>query len=273
MKKMFKRLFNEQGVSFIEVLIALAMTAIVTTAVFQLYITQHKNYMTQDDITNIQQNARAAIDEMSRSIRMAGYGVPACVEAIEAYNTDPDTIVLNFRVDNCDTYLSDPMPLPSAELKCATVISCFEEDQWVYIFEPDSGGGEWFQITEVQAAAKHIQHNTMSLSRAYGADAILISMHCIKYYVDNTTDPDHPNLMIQFMGHPPQVYAENVSDLQFTYKMKNGMTVDEPILIDNLREVCISVTARSNEADPDNENDPYRFRTFATSVNMRNIGF
>ncbi len=272
MSKLFKKLIKQQGISFLETLIALVITGVVTTAVFQLYITQHKNYITQDDITNIQQNARAAIDEMSRNIRMAGYDIPAGVKAIEGYNTNPDTVVLNFRTDGCDTYLSSAMPQPSAELKCATAVSCFEEGQWVYIFEPDSGGGEWFEITHVQTAARHIQHNTMSLSKSYGADAILISMHQVKFFVDNTTDQDHPNLMVQFMGQPPQVYAEDVSDLQFAYKMKNGMTVDEPVLIDNLREVLISVTGRSHEADPDKEDDPYRYRTFATSVNMRNIG-
>ena len=137
---------------------------------------------------------------------------------------------------------------------------------------PSSGGGDWFEITEVQTAAYHLQHNTVSLSKSYGPGAIVISMTQIKYYVDHTTDPDHPMLMVEFAGRPPQAYAENVTDLQFRYRMKNGMTVDEPVLTDNLREVFISVTGRSDVADPDNTEDPFRHRTYATAVNLRNMG-
>ena len=282
MKKLFKRLRAIKGFTYIEVMIALGMLGIVTTAVFKVYINQHENYITQDDITTIQQNARASIDEISRNVRMAGYDLPDGLEAIEIYNTNPDTIVLNYRIDGCDTYLSSAMPQPSSELKCGTNVSCFEDDQWVYIFEPDSGGGEWFVITHVQEAALHIQHNTMSLSKSYGKDAILLSMHQVKFFVDNTTNPDHPSLMVHYMGQTPQVYAEDIEDLQFQCVMKNGVVVDEPVLIDNIREIKIAITGRSSRPQVDyvyispggdvDSTDHFRRRSFSTSVNVRNLG-
>jgi len=277
MKKIFAKIIQQRGFSLLEVLIALAVTGIITLAVFRAYVTQHKNYMTQDDITEIQQNARVVIDELSRNIRMAGNKLPQGLQAITPANTNPDTITLTYRTSNCDTYLASPMPLPSAELKCALDISCFNNNQWVYIFEPDSGGGEWFQITIVQAAALHIQHNTMSLSKCYGADAILLSMNQIKFFVDNTTDPDHPTLMMQQPGQTPQIFADNIIDLQFQYKLDNGTIVDEPVLIDDVREVLISVTGRSRHQDyeaptvADDPNSGFRLRTYSSSVNLRNI--
>ena len=88
---------NERGFSFLEVLIALTVMGVVTTAIFNTYITQHKNYMIQGDVSNIQQNGRASIDELARNIRMAGYDIPISLDAIVASNTNPDTIRLYSR--------------------------------------------------------------------------------------------------------------------------------------------------------------------------------
>ncbi len=72
MTKLSLRRKKDWGFSLVEVMIALLLSAVVTTAAFKAYVDQHKNYLIQDDITNIQQNARASLDELSRQIRMAG---------------------------------------------------------------------------------------------------------------------------------------------------------------------------------------------------------
>lgn len=277
--KVYKHLISRRGISLLEVLLALVITGVITTALFKAYLVQHQNYMTQDDITTIQQSTRAAIDELSKHVRMAGNDVPAGMPAIEASNTNPDTITLTYRVDDCDVVLSDPMPQPSAELKTAGDISCFYEGQWVYIYDPADGAinGEWFVITEVQVAANHVQHNTMSLSKKYPADAVLLSLNRVKFFIDDTTNPDHPSLMILAPGMTsPQVYAENITDLDFTYRMKNGTVVDEPVIADNIREVIISITGRSDSPTnwdrDDGAQDEYRSRTYTSSVNVRNLG-
>jgi hypothetical protein len=258
-----------RGTSLIEVLIALAITGVVTMAIFKAYITQHKQYLVQEEVSDIQQNVRASIEELSKHIRMAGHDLPLGVEPIMASNTNPDTITIVYFASGCETYLSDPMPQPSAELKCATDVTCFEDGDWVYIFEPDSSIGEWFEITWVQKGANHIQHNTMVLSRKYGANSQLFGMDMVKFFVD-TADTAHPALMLQIGNKAPSVYAENITDLQFQYRMKNGMIVDHPVIAENIREVLISVTGRAAQPDRDLEGEPYRQRTVATSVNLRN---
>lgn len=271
MKK--NKLQSNAGVSVLEILIALFITSIITVAILRLYVTQHKNYMVQDDITDIQQNVRASIDELSRQIRLAGYDLPLGLEGIEAYDTNPDTIVINYKDGNCETFLSAPMPQPSAELKCGSPIDCFYDGQWVFIYDADSAKGEWFEISHVQAAALHIQHNTMTLSRKYDANALVLALTKVKFYIDNTTEPDHPKLMIQLYGQAPQVYAENISDLQFSYRMKNGNVEQEPILTENIREVLIDVNGHSNQPEVDDQgHEHFRNRSFSTSVYLRNIG-
>jgi len=263
-----------RGTSFLEVMIALLILSVVTTAIFKLYITQHKNYLIQDDVTNIQQNVRASITELSRHIRMAGYNLPMGLPALAAANTNPDTITITYQSAGCDTYLSESMSQPSAELKCATDVSCFKNGQWVYIFDPDSAVGEWFEITEVQAGTKCLQHNTMALSRAYGKDAIVLVMTQVKFFIDETTDPNHPDLMLQLPGQPPIPYAENICDLQFRYRMKNGLVLDAPTLVNDVREVMIFAIGRSNNPDIELTKEvegQYRHRSFSTSVYLRNI--
>ena len=266
-----------RGTSLVEILITLTIMAIITTAIFNVYLTQHKNYLIQEDVTAVQQNARASIDEIGRQIRMAGHGLPLEMAPLRAINANPDTIVVTYRTGDCETFLSAAMPQPSAELKCGSDVSCFEEGQWVYIFEPDSGGGEWFVLTHVQTGSNHLQHNTMTLSKKYAKDAIVMSVNQVKFYVDATTDPRHPSLMLEVPCHAPQVFATDIEDLQFRYRMKNGVIVDQPVVVDDVREVIITLTARSAHEDPNmaqigGHDDSYRRRSFTTSVFLRNVG-
>lgn len=271
MNKMISKLSNVRGLTFLEIMIALAITGFVTAAVFQLYVTQHENYMTQDDITEIQQNARASIDQLAKTIRMAGYDTPDGVAAIEAYNTNPDTILLTFRDDDCETYLSIAMASVSSPLQCATAVACFSDGQWLFIFEPDSGGGEWFQVSTIDNGANTVYHASDPFSKAYTKDAIVISMEQVKFYIDTTSDSNYPALMVEPRGEAATIFADNIIDLQLQYKMKNGMTVDVPALPDNIRQVLIGLTGRSKNPNPDDQVNPYRFRTFNTSVSLRNL--
>jgi len=272
MKYKNSKLKDSGGYTLVEALVALILTAVVITTIFEVYITQHRNWNVQTDISDMQQNARAAIDELTRQIRMAGNQLPLGIDPIEAYNTDPDTIVINYSPDGCNAPIVKPMPLPSSELDCkGNDVSCFSEGQMAYIFHPDSGGGEFFEISHVQETPAKIQHNKWPLTKTYDQDAIIVSLERMKYYIDNS-DTLHPNLMIQFpwdtVGH---VYAENIEDLQIQYRMKNGSIVDVPPLVDDVREVLITITAHTNSMDPDHPTEPYKQRRYTSRVNLRNF--
>jgi len=64
---------NKKGFTLIELLIAMAITGIVAGAIFTAFQSQQKSYLIQDQVTEMQQNLRAAMDIMVRDIRMAGY--------------------------------------------------------------------------------------------------------------------------------------------------------------------------------------------------------
>ncbi len=268
MKKILK---SVRGVTLSEVLVAMIITGIISAAMFRAYISQHHAWNIQEAVIETQQNSRAAIDELTRQIRMTGYGLPAGLNALEVYNTNPDTIVVIYAAADCDAPIEHAMPNPSAELRCdGHDVSCFSDDQEIYIFDPFTETGEFFVLTSVQVAAAHLQHNTMVLSKAYPKGSILMAIDRVKFYIDYT-DSLHPNLMVKVGTYAPQVYAENMIDLQFVYTLKNGMAVDAPVMVNDVRQVAVAVTGRTSRPDTDMSEQPYRFRDYQSNVNLRNF--
>lgn len=64
---------DQQGFTLIEMLIAVALALIILSGVYEVFTSQQKAYSTQDQVVEMQQNARVAMDMMTREIRLAGY--------------------------------------------------------------------------------------------------------------------------------------------------------------------------------------------------------
>jgi prepilin-type N-terminal cleavage/methylation domain-containing protein len=78
---------REGGFTIIELMIALVISAVVTAAVYAIFITQQKTYAIQSGVTDMQQNARAALMLMVRDLRMAGAGVGSSFSVQDYANT------------------------------------------------------------------------------------------------------------------------------------------------------------------------------------------
>jgi len=68
-----QRSFNEKGVTLIELLVAFVICALVIAGIYRLFIAQTKAYTVQDQVVEVQQNIRNAMEMMIRDIRMAGF--------------------------------------------------------------------------------------------------------------------------------------------------------------------------------------------------------
>jgi type IV pilus assembly protein PilW len=64
---------RELGFTLIELLIAMALALVVITSISSAFISQRKTYAVQEQITEMIQSARAAMDMISREVKMAGY--------------------------------------------------------------------------------------------------------------------------------------------------------------------------------------------------------
>ena len=67
---------GEQGFTVAEVLMASVLVVIIFIPVYGLFMAGHRTFNTGVDRAEIQQNARVALQSMSREIRMAGYEFP-----------------------------------------------------------------------------------------------------------------------------------------------------------------------------------------------------
>ena len=78
---MSNALRKNSGVTLTELLIALALTGIVSGAIYNIFISQGRAYTIQSEVAEMQQNLRAGIFMMEREIRMVGYDPTRAADA------------------------------------------------------------------------------------------------------------------------------------------------------------------------------------------------
>jgi type IV pilus assembly protein PilW len=99
---------NHQGFTLVELMITLAMSAIIVAAVYSAYIIQQKTYYTQGQVVEMQQNIRAGLELMSSEIRMAGYDPGGKAGAsVTAATATKFAFTANLNAESGDTDLLD----------------------------------------------------------------------------------------------------------------------------------------------------------------------
>jgi prepilin-type N-terminal cleavage/methylation domain-containing protein len=66
-------IFKKKGITLIELLVALAILGIVIGAIYRLFIAQTRAYTVQDQVVEVQQNVRGAMELLLRDLRMTGF--------------------------------------------------------------------------------------------------------------------------------------------------------------------------------------------------------
>jgi prepilin-type N-terminal cleavage/methylation domain-containing protein len=69
--KMNEKFKREQGMTLVELLVALVISGLLLAAAYRTFISQQKTFVVQDQVVDMQQNMRAAINRMTTDIRMA----------------------------------------------------------------------------------------------------------------------------------------------------------------------------------------------------------
>ncbi len=262
---------RNSGIALLEIVIALLITGVIMSASFSLYLTQHKQLINQEEIGDMQSSLRVASAELVSKIRIAGYNIPGGMPVIEGEDTNPDTIQITFASPEFDGVLTehetqDPYePLHSINHN----LSGLRENEWVYISDPIQKTGEYIQVSSIDSAYSNIHHNGWPLSRQYPANSMILKILRFKYYVD-ISDTSRPNLMCQLNDNPPQIFAEDISDLQFRYLLSSLNIVDAPINGRLIKEVMISVTAKTDKLEQNDGNQVGR-RTLMSRVKVRNL--
>jgi len=88
-----------RGFTLIELLIAMALALVVITSLSTAFISQRKIYAAQEQVSEMIQNARAAMDMISRELKMAGYDPTGSGSFSLPYNSDTSTIDIYADID------------------------------------------------------------------------------------------------------------------------------------------------------------------------------
>jgi prepilin-type N-terminal cleavage/methylation domain-containing protein len=67
-----KSILNGKGITLIELMVALVICSIVMGAIYRLFITQTRAYTVQDQVAEVQQSVRSAMEILVRDLRMTG---------------------------------------------------------------------------------------------------------------------------------------------------------------------------------------------------------
>jgi len=111
---------KNHGFTLIELLIAMAVGLVVLGAVYSVFIVQNKELNKQEQIAVMQQNARMAMEMMTKEIMMAGYGASTltrCSGTTTAAATTPPCLgilnaanILQFNMDITNTTGTSLLP-------------------------------------------------------------------------------------------------------------------------------------------------------------------
>jgi len=80
-------LFNKKGITLVELLVALVICGIVVAGIYRVMIAQNKAYTVQDQVVEVQQNIRNAMEIMVRDLRMNGFDYDNSTSLVQIPNT------------------------------------------------------------------------------------------------------------------------------------------------------------------------------------------
>jgi prepilin-type N-terminal cleavage/methylation domain-containing protein len=257
---------KKRGVTLIELLIALVLSSILTAALYRVFIGQHKTYTVQDQVADMQQNARIAIGQMTREIRMAGYGgnLLAVFGNINGF-TDiitPANNSITFLLADQVGALKQTTTKGLNQLK-VTNASVFNTDKKKFLCL--NGLSNYL----IQSIVTDTITLTTSLSEDHVINEPVYLVKAITYSLGLSGGKTVLRIN-ENTGGGAQPVAENIESLEFTYFDANGNVTSNP---PDIRMVKVAVTAKTNMADSEYKGgDGYRRRTLSSSIKVRNMG-
>jgi len=281
-----RTLKNKNGVTLIELLIALVISALLIAALYRTFIGQQKTYTVQEQVVDTQQNVRVAINKMMRDIRMAGFGgvgdvlgggVNGPTEVITSppsnnsiTNNNNITIVGGFKQVST---LAAEAAGGQSQVTLASAADASQFDGAAHHFI--SIGGTESNIVSSRAGATLTLSNPLKLTYKITdqlGNPVSVPIFKIQAitYLCGVSDGKPVLQRNENTGGGPQPLAENIENIQFEYFDANGALTVNPA---NIRMVRATVTARTDRADPDLKGgDGFRRRTIASNIHVRNMG-
>jgi len=293
---------RSSGFTLVETLFSLALFSMAVVYLYSTYVVNSRMYVLDSGVLELQQSTRTAIDEVSRSLLMAGSGVPqGAIPSDLGYlyaimpgyggSNSSDTLTFLRGVTEVQTFLNESMPNESAILKVDDA-SMFTPGDVVIIQGNTQECGESLEMFEVtqcstegQNTIQHRQSPPWNLDQrmncSYLSPSTLTRVDHIQYYIDNS-DPLHPCLMRSLNQDTPEIIAMDIENFKVTYDLLTGeRDVSDPPDPTLIRKANFFLVGRTPEEDRrwsngvnslTGQSDGYRRYTLRTHVYIRNLG-
>jgi prepilin-type N-terminal cleavage/methylation domain-containing protein len=266
-------------VTLIELLVAMAISAILIAAIYRTFISQQKTYTVQEQVVDMQQNVRVAINRMMREIRMAGFGnvsdvlklggVNGFSEVVTPEGSNKITIVGGFKQIRRDN--GDPIVVDSASGNQITLNYATDEfDGNAHRFICIGG----IESNTVQSRSERILTLDEPLRYTHPPGTPIYKIQAITYGLRNNDDGVRVlfrDLYSNTRSSKRETVAENIENVQFEYFDANAKPIAIPA---NIRMVKVTVTARTSMSDPEFKGGMggFRRRTITSNIHVRNMG-
>ena len=257
---------KKQGLTLVELLIALVLSSILIAALYRIFISQQKIYAVQNQVVDMQQNVRIAIGQMTREIRMAGYGgnILDIFNNINGFSniiTPADNSITILLADQVGV-LKQTTTKGVNQLK-VTNASIFNTDKKKYLC---LNGLNNYLIQGVIT-------DTITLTASLAEDHVINEAVYLVKAITYSLGLSGGKIALrrnENTGGGAQPLAENMESLQFTYFDSDGnMTANPP----DIRMIGVKVTVKTNMPDPDYKGkDGYRRRILSSNIKVRNMG-
>jgi prepilin-type N-terminal cleavage/methylation domain-containing protein len=268
---------KNNGITLIELLVALVITSILVAAVYRTFLSQQKTYTVQEQVVDMQQNVRAGINRMMREIRMAGFGASMVLPGFTVNGQTFNNVV------NPDTPVADSLTIVSATgsttLALAGIpasnmitVNSLTDSQGNTLFDTGNrryvsiGGVESFTITNILGTTLTLSGN---LTYNHPVGTPVFGIRAISYQVGMVSGI--PTLLRdENTGAGSQPLVDNIETLQFGYLNANGNPTANP---PDIRVVRVTLKNTTNISDPEYKSDGgYRKREISSNVHLMNMG-
>lgn len=275
---------NKRGITLIELLVALVISAILVAGVYRTFVSQQRTYTVQDQVVEMQQNVRATLNKMLREIRMVNYGRVVYDDTksfpndsyiwpvntfnqVLTLNLNNITIVGGFKQIK-DSINGNPITVSSIgpgvnQITLSASTGEFDGAAHGYI----SIGGFASYIVQNQPVGST---NVLTLERdptnINPVGNFIFKVQAVTYSIDGS------NVLRrnENTGGGAQPLADNIESLSFQYFKADGFVTAIP---NSTRTIQVTVTARTKEPDPEFKGgDGYRRRQVVSTIQLRNMG-